>query len=394
MERIAEERGIGLPYDPIVDAGISGQNLERKNLEKILKLAEERKINYLLTIDLDRIGRDAVESLYYIYRLRKDFGVKIIEKDGEIDMSKISDLVKAVINSLAAQIETNNLSERTQRGKIKKFMSRQWVKPTIPLGYEKNGDWIKKDLKYTLLIEDIFTLFESEQKYTVYNSINKKYKEILKEPLNSYRFKKILEDPIYIGKPKYAVYLMDAPELAFIDPTIFDRVKDIIGKKHHGNSNKKIVDVEDLVRIFGLHYAEKHLKIAVICPNCGTAMWKNGTKQVRKGIWVNNYLCPKCGKQKENPTGNELDHFINVKLLYCPYCGTPDDFTTEKVSGDFNKFTCNVCHRSFECDKSANKFLRRVEEKKRKKKDVDKITTLHLNLKNSRRKGPTLADFE
>ncbi|MCK4814402.1 recombinase family protein, partial [bacterium] len=309
LKKIAERESIKV-LKTLEDGGKTGRNLNRENLWKILQYAENRKISYLLVIEIDRIGRNSIENLYFM-NLLKENGVKIRTKDGEIDLNKITDLITATIKSLASQIEINNLSERTQRGKIKKWKGKGWIRPKVPLGYETDNSWIKKISQYSQLIKDIYDLFERYGDYSkVQRTINKNFKELPKDrPLTVAQIKRILSDPVYIGKPQYGNEAVDSPELAFIDEYTVDKaqkIKEKIKKRHDRNKNKKVVTVEDIVERVGIGSAESVLPIAVLCTRCGNIMVKNGTRKVRNG-WVYNYRCPACGKQSRIPTGKQLD---------------------------------------------------------------------------------------
>lgn len=142
LKRIASKLGIDLPHEPIIDVISTSKHLS-KNLQRILRLAEEGKITHLLVISLDRIGRNPIEALYFIYNLR-EMGVKIVTLDGEIDVHEIKDLCKAAIECLFAGIETRNLAERTQRGKEMSFRKKNWNKP-VPFGYVRVGENGKMD---------------------------------------------------------------------------------------------------------------------------------------------------------------------------------------------------------------------------------------------------------
>jgi len=386
MTEIAKKDNIRLPFEPIAD-DVSGKNFRRRgNLERILKLAEENKITHLLSLDIHRIGRNPIENLYYIHRLR-ELGVKIRTKDEELDIHKITDLIITMIKSLAALMEVNALVERTQRGKIQKWKNKNWIKP-VPLGYEKDDSWIGKDLQKASLIKDIWTFRGGESYGGFCRMINKKYSPLLDSPLKPSQLKRMLRDPVYVGKPKYAGVTVDAPELAFVDQATFDEVQRALEKKSRRRNyeDKKFVEAKDLVNMFGVHYAERVLgdEIAWIC--CGKPMVKNGPKKVGN-VWVHNYLCQECKAQKPRPLARQLSHFNSVKLLYCPHCGTPDDFTVE-ATGDLNKFTCQVCGESFKCDEPGNKFLRYIRKRQREKEGKDYTPIVLL-----RDRQITLVDF-
>jgi DNA invertase Pin-like site-specific DNA recombinase len=306
LEKIARDEDIAV-LKILEDGGKTGRNLNRENLWTILQYAEERKISILLVIEIDRIGRDSIETLYFMNRL-KNCGVKIRTKDALIDLNKISDLITTTIKSLAAQIEINNLSERTQRGKIKKWKEKKWIRPEVPLGYERDDGWIKKIVQYTPLIKEVYEFFEKWRDYTkVTREINEKHRQSLKKSLTAAQIKRILSDPVYKGKPQYGNEVVDSPELAFIDEDTFARAQKIkvgIRKRYERIKNREVITVENIVEKIGYSFAEKVLRIAVLC-ECGHIMVKNGMRKFRDR-WVYNYLCPECGKQRRIPTGRQV----------------------------------------------------------------------------------------
>ncbi|KXA93443.1 hypothetical protein AKJ64_00630 [candidate division MSBL1 archaeon SCGC-AAA259E17] len=104
MERKAEELGISLPYDPIVDRGQSAKNFKQEGPKRIFEMAAEGKITHLLVVDEDRVGRDPPEAFYYVWRLRKDYGVKLVTPDGEADVKTLMGLIKTNVKFLSAGI--------------------------------------------------------------------------------------------------------------------------------------------------------------------------------------------------------------------------------------------------------------------------------------------------
>ncbi|OYT30577.1 MAG: hypothetical protein B6U94_06435 [Thermofilum sp. ex4484_79] len=120
-------------------------------------------MTHALVITLDRIGRNPVESLYFVYTLR-DLGVKIVTLNGEIDVNDIGDLCKAALECLFAGIEIRNLVKRTQKGKERSFRNKNWNKP-VPVGYAKDGSRIRKRLEYSPVVRGAHVLFQQEKKY-------------------------------------------------------------------------------------------------------------------------------------------------------------------------------------------------------------------------------------
>jgi DNA invertase Pin-like site-specific DNA recombinase len=82
MESRAEEFDIDLISDPIIDEGKTGTNFDRAGIKRVFRLAAAGELSYLLVDHVFRIGRNAPETLYYIYVLRDDCDVKFITKNG------------------------------------------------------------------------------------------------------------------------------------------------------------------------------------------------------------------------------------------------------------------------------------------------------------------------
>lgn len=353
----AIEFGIKMPYDPITDV-VSTKNHISSRLIEILNLAEERKITHLLVIRLDRIGRNPVESLYFVYRLR-ELGVKIVTEDGEIDVHDIRDLCKAALECLFARMELYYIVERTQ-GTIKKnFQDGKWNQH-IPVGYKKDGKWVSKKPYYKQVIEELHTLYQrGEEKTKIQKHINEKFSDVLDEPIKYHQIDRILEDPIYIGKPSCKDVVVEDPNLQFIDEEKFNKTKNLLKEKKSKGKRKKEETInieEDLLKKVGYHYTTKHLPIAVLCDECGRPMTKtNGPRKIGD-IYRDNYLC-QCGRQQTVPTAHQLEHFYSADPFFCPNCGTPDE-CEEIKGGKWFSVTCRVCGYTFVTDRSTNKFLR------------------------------------
>lgn len=370
LTETAHKLNVPLPYDPVIDVVSTKEHISKK-LEEILELAKNRKITHLLVERLDRIGRSPIESMYFIYILR-GMGVKIITLNGEVDINEFKDLCVTVLECFSAAMEIRNLSDRTQGGRKRNFQNGSWNKP-VPIGYKKDGNWISKKLHYEPVIKEVHVLYQNgESKSKIQKHINVKYNNILDVPLKYHHIDPILKDCVYIGKPSYKDVVVEDPNLQFIDEEVFNKTKKLLEEESKREvKTDKTINIEDLVKDYGLHYTTKHLPVAVLCDECGKPMvTSNGLREIN-GIYRNNYLC-ECGKQRTVPTAHQLDHFYSADPLYCPNCGTPDEFKEEKVGERF-RVTCKICRYVFDTNRSTNKFLRRIRRAKRNKKDKRKI---------------------
>lgn len=306
LTREAKERLKASRIHKIVDAGESGTDFTRKGLNEIIELARGNKIRYVLVTSLDRIGRDLIESLDYIRKLRS-LGVKIIASGTESDIATEEGLMNATIQFLWAELDNKRRTKSSIAGRIQSFKSKRWSRP-VPKGYHRREDgWIEKEPDWNPLVKDVFDSFPRVRSYqAVKDRINKRYRDFLTKPVTRHQVKQILHDPTYIGKPQYAGKVtVEDSSLAYVDPETFERVQELSGRIHRRHSHKKRDALQDFVRKYGLDVLEFIPDTAVLCPDCRGVMVKNGTVSI--GEWTaHNYLCTKCGRQRKVPNKGQM----------------------------------------------------------------------------------------
>ncbi|KXB06812.1 hypothetical protein AKJ54_01060, partial [candidate division MSBL1 archaeon SCGC-AAA382K21] len=330
MGRKAEELDISLPYEPVVDRGQSAKSFDQDGPKKIFKMAAEDKITHLLVVDEDRVGRDPPEAFYYVWRLRKDYGVKLVTSDGEADVQTLMGLIKTNVKFLSAGISNRQRAKSSLRGKVQSFKEQNWVLPKVPPGYAKDGDgWIEKKEEWEAVIRDIFHLFLEFSDGGVYKkvaeTVNQKYSNILSESLDPRKIKRILKNSVYIGKPKITGDMVEAeydgdvpvpdPDLAYVTRDTFDRVQEKIRRireKHSSSGDKKVIEINDLVEEFGFGKVMDNIpELVPVCPECGERMVKNGQRKlgVDSDLWSQNWICrdESCRKQKVEPNKENLE---------------------------------------------------------------------------------------
>lgn len=66
IREFAEKNGTEL-YDFYIDDGYSGGNFDRPGFDELLSDIDKGKISTIITKDLSRLGRDFIETSYYIF---------------------------------------------------------------------------------------------------------------------------------------------------------------------------------------------------------------------------------------------------------------------------------------------------------------------------------------
>lgn len=101
--------------DVYMDIATSKTGSSRKEFNRMIDDGKAYKLNIILTKSISRFGRDTVEILDALNQLRQ-LGVRVIFEQEELDTAKTdSDLMIAIIESLA-QAENQSRSDNIKRG--------------------------------------------------------------------------------------------------------------------------------------------------------------------------------------------------------------------------------------------------------------------------------------
>lgn len=122
----------------IRDEGKSGKDLNREGIQKILRLAKEKRINHLIVYKLDRLTRRTLDLLTLIEEVFKPNDVKIHSITEKIDTSTAQGKFFLTIIGVLSQMERDLISERTREALRYKISQAEPV-GSPPLGYVVEG---------------------------------------------------------------------------------------------------------------------------------------------------------------------------------------------------------------------------------------------------------------
>jgi transposase-like protein len=228
------------------------------------------------------------------------------------------------------------------------------------------------------IITDLFTTFKNKRKYEDAKQLmGVRYQQTFNKELTYSRLKRILHDPVYIGKPRYKTDTRCDPELAMINEVLFNEVQEIIGrfKKSDDSKEEKQNAFKAGSKLYGLGFALRTFPEFVAHCICGGHMVIHDGS-ITKGVWVSRYVCPNpnCKRSKTVPTGKQIDSYKHLNLLSCPYCRETEHFTYCKLqNGDEYIYKCQQCGGSFKSTIDPNRYLRTVAIKKDKVPAVDQL---------------------
>ena len=251
-----------------VDDGWTGTNFNRPSFKEMIKDIEKGIIDTVITKDLSRLGRDYIDTGYYLQRYFPEHSVRyiaILDNIDTIEDAGMSDIApfKSIINDMYVKdISKKIRSSLTERRKAGNFLG-----VTAPYGYQKDPN-----NKYHLIIQPkeaevvkrVFALYLQGNGLTRIaqiltkegipvpgesRDIGKTKKTVLYNSWKQTTIRRILENRVYLGdlvqfkrknvnyKSKIRVKVPEEERVickgtheAIITREEFDKVQQILGK--------------------------------------------------------------------------------------------------------------------------------------------------------------------
>lgn len=154
-------------YAFYIDGGYSGSNLLRPSLKQLTDDVKAGKISAVLVYKLDRLSRSQKDTLYLIEDVFNPNGVDFISMNENMDTSTPLGRLMLGILSAFAQLERENIRERTRMGMRERVKTGLWMGGgRIPFGYDydkekgilvQNGDAEIVKKAYQLYLEGYST---------------------------------------------------------------------------------------------------------------------------------------------------------------------------------------------------------------------------------------------
>jgi DNA invertase Pin-like site-specific DNA recombinase len=148
-----------------IDDGFSGLNFDRPDFKRMLADIEKKNINLVITKDLSRLGRDYIDTGYYLERYFPTKNVRYIALNDGIDT--MADMInndispfKAVINDMYAK----DISKKVRAAFKTKQETGQFIGSFAPHGYIKdpdNNNRLLIDKETAGVIQRIYALYLS-----------------------------------------------------------------------------------------------------------------------------------------------------------------------------------------------------------------------------------------
>ena len=124
-------------FEHYLDGGFSGSNLDRPSIKRLISDVKENKISAVIVYKLDRLSRSQKDTLYLIEDVFNPHNVDFISLNESMDTSTPLGRLMLGILSAFAQLERENIKERTRMGMRERVKSGLWMGGgRVPFGYD------------------------------------------------------------------------------------------------------------------------------------------------------------------------------------------------------------------------------------------------------------------
>ena len=201
------------------DEGKSAKNLNRPEMQELLKDAEQRKFQAIFIYKLDRFSRSLKDLILTIDKL-KEWGVDFISLQDKIETASASGKLMFQIIGAFAEFERNIIGDRTSFGMERKAKEGGFI-TKAPFGYKLVNKQLLIDEESSGKIKQIFEEFLTSE-----ISLTQLAK---KNGFTTAGIKKLLQNTTYIGKVKFANKETDGQHEPILDQQLFKQVQEKLG---------------------------------------------------------------------------------------------------------------------------------------------------------------------
>lgn len=248
-------------YEFYVDGGWSGSNIERPEMKRMITDIKNREVSAVIVYKLDRLSRSQKDTVFLLEDIFNPNECNFISLNENFDTTTPYGKAMIGILSVFAQLERENIRERTRMGMYERVKSGLWMGGgRIPFGYDYDKN--KNVLVPNSHAEDVKRIYDLYLQGYSTTQLAQMF-----DVANDRHITNILDRVTYLGKIYYNGETIDGQHEAIIDEDTWMKVQ--MERKKRSTKNA----VTSSYLLTGL----------IFCGKCGARMryqqWgKNGLK--------------------------------------------------------------------------------------------------------------------
>ncbi len=257
LEAYCKMKGIK-NYEFFIDGGWSGSNLDRPEIQRLVDLSKKGKISHCIVYKLDRLSRSQKDTLYLIEDVFNTYGVDFISINENLDTSTPMGRLMIGVLSAFAQLERENIRERTRMGMKERVKSGLWMGGgVVPFGYDYDANQgILVPNKDAERVKKIYEMYiQGFSPNAIANMLGLKYDKLCTQ---------IIKRKLNYGVIEYKGEEHPGKHEPLISKETYDKAMRIMDKRKVGASNQ----------------GSKLLTGLMVCGHCGAKLryqkWSNG----------------------------------------------------------------------------------------------------------------------
>ncbi len=295
-------------FDTYIDNGLTGTNFDRPSFKRMLTDIENKKVNCVIVKDLSRLGRNSIDTGYYVEQYFAQHKVRFIALNDMFDTADESNSRNGIILPLKNMVNEAyalDIGKKIKSAAHQAMLDGDYIGARAPFGYKKSPDDCHKliiDEETSPTVRQIFEWFaEGDGLNTIVVRLNEMgvetssvYKSKTSERDKNYTLNRnwttftvahILDNPVYTGdmvqgkskviehkqcydvSPDDYIVVRNTHE-PIVSRELFERVREIRAAVREEYRSKSIDP-----------YTENIFKGRIFCPHCGKPLHRQRAKR-------------------------------------------------------------------------------------------------------------------
>lgn len=221
-------------YHLYMDDGYTGTDMNRPGLKRLIRHIEDKLIDAVVVMKLDRLSRKQKDALYLLEDVFDKNGVIFKSATEPFDTS--TPLGKAMIGVLAvfAQLERDMIVERTTSGRRQRVSKGQWYGGPVPFGYSWNKEEQMLEIvpEEAQLVRDIFARYlQGQSRLAIAEWVASRSTA---RTFDHSTIRDMLSRPVYMGMLANAGTLVEGNHEPIVDQETWHKVQIELQRRKEG----------------------------------------------------------------------------------------------------------------------------------------------------------------